>query len=456
MNLILGAGLAGISASYHIGHHKCLVLEKNPYCYGHIHSQIRDGFTWDEGPHVSFTKHDYVRDLFAKSVNEKFEEYPVRVVNYFQGQWIDHPAQSNLYQLADPLRTKCLDSFLASRATAGTAPCTNYQAWLEQAFGTVFANTFPAAYTRKYWTVEPAMLTTDWVGERIFLPKVEDVVVGAKKPLERQTHYITHVRYPTSGGFESFARSMASGMQVRCNAEVKQIDLLNKRVRLADNTTIEYSRLINTMPLPDFVMRCIGTPSNVLEAAKALSCTRLLIVNVTAPHPTQIDGNWFYIYDEDKYSTRINCTERLSPNNAPEGHTGIQVEVYSSKYKSLCVSPEDIARSVINELCEMGFLRPELLPNGMNDIKFFTHEVPWANVIFDHERRSALETIWQWLEEFGLKREKGDLDPTTDWDTAARTSGQIVMAGRFAQWKYFWTDDCVLRGRQMEEFSKAG
>jgi hypothetical protein len=103
----------------------------------------------------------------------------------------------------------------------------------------------------------------------------------------------------------------------------------------------------------------------------------------------------------------------------------------------------------------MGFLRPELLPNGINDIKFFTHEVPWANVIFDHERRNALETIWQWLVEFGLQREKGDLDPTTDWNTAARTSGQIVMAGRFAQWKYFWTDDCVLRGRQMEEFSKA-
>jgi nucleoside-diphosphate-sugar epimerase len=38
MNLILGSGLAGISASYHIWHHKCLVLEKNPHSFGHIHS----------------------------------------------------------------------------------------------------------------------------------------------------------------------------------------------------------------------------------------------------------------------------------------------------------------------------------------------------------------------------------------------------------------------------------
>jgi protoporphyrinogen oxidase len=416
---------------------------------------MRDGFTWDEGIHVSFTKHDYVRELFAESVNEELEEYPVRTVNYFQGQWIDHPAQSNLYQLADPLRTECLDSFLASRATAETKPCTNYQAWLEQAFGTVFANTFPAAYTRKYWTVEPAMLATDWVGERVFLPKVEDVVAGATKPLDRQTHYITHVRYPSRGGYKSFAKRMASGMQVRHNAEVSKIDLTQKLVTLADGTTFRYSRLINTIPLPDFVRFCSNVPYSVIEAADHPRCSQLLIVNVIAPHPTQIEGNWFYIYDEDKYSTRINCTERLSSYNAPDGHTAVQVEVYFSKYRPRTESREVIVRAVINELCEMGFLRPDLLENGQVDIDWFTHDVAWANVIFGHQRKAALDVIWQWLEKFGMEREPDDLLPSTDWGTATRPKGQIVMAGRFAQWKYFWTDDYVLRGRQMEEFSKA-
>jgi len=451
MNLVLGAGLAGISASYHIGHQKCMVLEKKPHSFGHVHSILRDGFTWDEGPHVSFTKHEYVRKLFAESVWEEYEEYPVRTVNYYQGQWIDHPAQSNLYQLADPLRTECLDSFLASRSNAGNASCANYKNWLEQAFGPVFASTFPAAYTRKYWTVEPELLTTDWVGERVFLPKVEEVVAGAKRPLERQTHYITHVRYPKKGGYESFVRKMASGMQVTHNAEVKQIDLTRKMVHLAKGTTIEYSRLINTIPLPEFIRRCTGVPSHVLEAAEALSCSRLLLVNVTAPHSTQIDGNWFYIYDEDKYSTRINCTECLSPWNAPEGHTGIQVEVYFSKYKSMSDSPEAIAKAVVDELCEMGFLRPELLQNGMNDIQAFTQEVPWANVIFDHPRRDSLNTIWTWLCGFGLEREAGDIEPTSDWGQAKSQRGSITMVGRFAQWKYFWTDDCVLRGRAIAD-----
>ncbi len=105
MNLILGAGLAGLSCSYHLGHENSLVLEKEGHAHGHIHTRFRDGFTWDEGPHVSFTKHEYVKELFAKNVGGHFDEYEVRTTNYFKGHWIDHPAQSNFYQIPEPLRS---------------------------------------------------------------------------------------------------------------------------------------------------------------------------------------------------------------------------------------------------------------------------------------------------------------------------------------------------------------
>jgi hypothetical protein len=60
-----------------------------------------------------------------------------------------------------------------------------------------------------------------------------------------------------------------------------------------------------------------------------------------------------------------------------------------------------------------------------------------------------MDVIWTWLESKGLTREEDDLHPLTDWDIKKSTStlGSIAMAGRFGQWKYFWTDDCVLRGK---------
>jgi UDP-galactopyranose mutase len=56
--LILGSGLAGLSCSHHTGHDRCLILDKNTHAFGHIHFETREGFTWDQGRHVSLTKHE--------------------------------------------------------------------------------------------------------------------------------------------------------------------------------------------------------------------------------------------------------------------------------------------------------------------------------------------------------------------------------------------------------------
>jgi hypothetical protein len=147
-----------------------------------------------------------------------------------------------------------------------------------------------------------------------------------------------------------------------------------------------------------------------------------------------------YVYDVDKFSTRINCTELLSPNNAPLNKTGIQVEVYFSKYKPKLEKDNDIAEKVIDELIEMGILM------GRDFIiELDTKWVQWANVIFDHNRRPALETILHYLEQFGLLRDEQDLEPMTDWNTFSYKSGGLQLMGRFAEWKYYWTDDCVMR-----------
>jgi protoporphyrinogen oxidase len=424
-----------------------MLLEKNGHAFGHIHSEIREGFTWDQGPHVSFTKHEYVRELFAKNVAGDYDEHEVTTANYFRGHWIAHPAQSNLYQVPEPLRGHCLESFLSSRETmpAHKEP-TDYQQWLERAFGKVFADTFPAAYTRKYWTVEPARMTTDWVGGRVFFPNQEDVLEGAQRKLDRQTHYVQKIRYPKKGGYESFARRMREGADIRFGTEVARIDLTGKQLWTTDGRRFTWTRLINTLPLPRFVALCGDLPAEVQEAVQALSCSSVLLVNAAAQHPTLRQEDWMYVYDEDKYSTRINCTEKLTQGNAPTDTTGVQVEVYSSRHRPLPGDPSQIQSVVLGELVEMGLLKEDA------EVRAHTKWCPWANVIFTHETRPALDVIWSWLETHGLARESDDLAPTTDWTSKASVPlGKLAMAGRFAQWKYFWTDDCVLRGAKLAD-----
>jgi protoporphyrinogen oxidase len=457
MNLIIGGGLAGLSCAYHLGHSQWTILEQRASLFGHAGSERVDGFTWDQGPHVSFTKHEYVRDLFARSVDGQFEEFPVRVANHYLGAWIDHPAQTSLHQVPEPLRSECLAAFLASRNIARESAPADYGEWLREAFGSVFASTFPAAYTRKYWTVEPEAMTTDWLGGRVLNPDVETVLAGACGPLPRSTHYISTVRYPLQGGYQSFARSMAAGVSVRYGARVSRIDLARRQLRLASGERLDYDSLVNTMPLPEFIDACEEVPLAVREAAEALCCTQLMLVNVGVPCASPRPEHWIYVYDEDLLSTRLSFTDKLSRGNAPgPGWSGVQAEVYASRYRPFADTPAVIGERVLDELVGMGVLPGEarsLVESGRGRVD--VRLAPWANVVFLHDTRSALETIWRWLERFGLVREADDTDPLTDWNAVASRRGAdlgeaaLCMAGRFGQWKYFWSDDCVLRGRHL-------
>jgi protoporphyrinogen oxidase len=447
---ILGAGIAGLSASYHFGHENCVIFERAAAAGGHTRSEHRFGFTFDQGPHVSFTKHAYVRDLFTRSTGGAFREFDVRTRNYFRGEWIDHPAQIHLWQVPEPLRTACYREMKVAIEAASAPPPQNYRQWLESAFGRTFAETFPEVYTRKYWVTEAQNLSTDWLGVRVLKPDIRQLELGLQVGTRQSAHSLQTVRYPAAGGFESFLTELSHGAEVLLGREIASIDLASRRLWFSDGETQTYERLLSTLPLNAFISRCQNVPNRVREAAEALDCTRLLLVNVCAPHPARIDGHWFYVYDSNKLSTRIHLSERLSPKNAPTDHTAVQVEVYFGRDRPYAGAANQIATRVTRELLEMGFVDEAAFSQGQ--VEVFWRWIPYANIVFSHDRRSALDCIFQWLEQFGLEREPDELNPATDWTSAAarmRAKGTVMLAGRFAQWKNFWTDDCILRGRQL-------
>ncbi len=446
--LIIGAGISGLSASYHIGHEKCLLLESKERAFGHCKSDIVNEFIWDQGPHVSFTKHDYVKNLFAKSVKDQFDEYDVNILNYANGCWVNHPVQSHLYQLSPALRVKCVDSLLGAitrREKEKDLQINNYHEWLYTNFGDFFSEKFPEVYTRKYWTVDAEEMTTAWVGNRIYLPSKEDVLASSEASLPSLKHYISKVRYPREGGYQSFMKSLLKNARIYYGSAVEKIDLDKKEVICNDGSRYKYGKLISTMPLPRFIGLCVQASDKIQSLANNLKCTKLLLVNVEVPHEMLIDANWIYVYDKDKYSTRIHYTNKLTSRNVPEGYCGIQVEVYASRDKPFNDAMDNIAKSVVDELVDMGLINKGAFEHG--DVNWWFKEIPYANIIFDQGREDALNSIFNWLCKLGLNREDTDLDSSTDWDKIKSVPlGDIIFSGRFGQWKYYWSDDCVLRG----------
>lgn len=422
---VLGSGITGLAVSYYHGHDRCVIYEADSHYGGHVYSEQQDGCVWDDGPHVSYTKNEYIQQLFSELVDGQFEEVQAEVVNYYRGHWIDHPTQSNLYQIPEPMRTECLNSFVESRVENAESqrPPANYEEWIHRAFGRVFADNFPAVYTRKYWTREPIDLGTDWVGKRVYYPRVEDVTRGATGPLGRSTYWVNRWRYPSKGGFFSYTHKLADGARIQYGKKLVRVNFGRRLLWFEDGTEARYDTLVSTIPLPILIACAEDAPADVREAARMLKATRLLLVRVAANHASVRKEPWLYVYDEDKISTRISIQENFSPHNAPHGKTALSVEVCGSDFKPLPTDRAAVVEQVQREMIEMGLLEGQQAVAGVS-----VRYCPWGQVIYDHNRRPALDRINTFLDRLG-----------------------VIRGGRYSQWGYMMTHDCVLRGKKVAE-----
>ncbi len=420
---IIGSGMAGFGAANAL-HERGLrgtIYEARPTLGGHTSTHYYDdGYTFDEGPHISFTEIARLQDLFAESVGQKYETLPAYVNNYWQGHWIKHPAQVNLHGLPEDLVIACIRDFITAQH-ASPGAINNYEDWLLASFGPTFASTFPMQYTRKYHTTEARNLTTDWLGPRLYQPKIEEVLRGAISPNSPDVHYVSHFRYPTHRGFVSYLDKFVPMADLKTGFKVIEIDPAEKQLTFANGEMRAFSEVVSSMPLPNLLKIIKGAPKDVVDAAQLLACSQVVLVNIGLKRPFVSDANWTYFYDDDICFARLSFPSNFSPNLTPQGCSSVQAEVYfSEKWKPLTGAPGDWIEPVIDGLIKCGLVKDRSEINHTSTIF-----APWANVIFDYDRPKAIETVHGYLDDVG-----------------------VGYCGRYGDWAYIWTDQSFISGER--------
>jgi len=416
---VLGGGFAGLAAAQRVREldGSATVFEKKNFLGGHAHSMARDGFTFDEGPHVSFTKIPEVKELLAKSIDHQHHEFASVVQNYFQGHWVKHPAQVNLHGLPPDLITRCVMDFLKVAADPPSQKPDCYADWLLAQYGETFAREFPFRYTRKYWAAEPEEMTTSWIGPRMYQPNIQEVIRGAVGAVEENKHYIKNFRYPEQSGFGAYTNALMSDAEYHMEYSVERIDPKNRTIEFQNGDRHQYERLISSLPLPELIPRIEGVPRNVLDAVDRLVCTSLAVVDVGVRRDAGFpDGHWLYFYDEDICFARANYPHLLARSNAPAGCGSIQVEVYYTKHRPLPY--QDVLNRAIEDMGRVGMLKPD------DDIILSqVRHVKYGNVMYNNERDRNLAVVESYLDDLG-----------------------IVRCGRYGLWNYHWTDQSITSG----------
>jgi protoporphyrinogen oxidase len=418
---VLGTGMAGFGAGYALESAGApfVCYDRNPYYGGHTRSlRYPSGFVFDEGGHISFTKHEHVRDILAKNVEGRFEERKLHIDNYWHGHRIVHPVQCNLRGLPTELVVSVIRDFIP---VCGTQPRTkgSYADWLVDTYGKTFAETFPIVYGRKYHTTTMDRLTTDWIGPRMYRPALEEVLRGAIGGEVSGAHYVDTFRYPSVGGYVSYLEAFAKRFAIRLDQGLTGLDPKGRVLRFSNGEAQPYDKVISSIPLPELIPLIDGAPDAVRAAAKTLAFTTGVLINLGIDRADLSDTAITYFYDEDVIFSRVNLPHMFSPHNAPPGCGTIQAEVYfSDKYKPLRIAPSELIEPVIADLRRCGFIRDTdtilLKDTTINR---------YANVIYDMDRAAALATVHGFLDDIG-----------------------VHYCGRYGNWDHAWTDQAFISG----------
>ncbi|MGN6703880.1 MAG: FAD-dependent oxidoreductase [Burkholderiaceae bacterium] len=475
--VIIGGGPTGLSAAYHLDA-DTLLLDRNPAIGGWCRSIEDKGFTFDYAGHIMFSNDPYVLELYKILLGDNLHGHNREAWVYSKGVHTRYPFQGALYGLPADVIRECIMGAIEARygatqpevAPAGACaanaqvptgdvkdevndevqdccadgtvslpkPSTSvaaedrtprtFEEFIYKVWGAGIAKHFAIPYNRKLWTVPLTEMETSWLGGRVPLPNLEEIIDGALQPVGKPMGPNARFGYPLKGGFQALMNGFLPHIRgtIESNAEVVEIVPQEKIVALADGRRFHYDQLISTMPLPELV-RIVGdhAPARVHEAAQGLRHISIRCVNLGIARENVTDKHWIY-YPEDTVFHRIFVQGNASPDCNPPGGFGLTCEISYSEHKPLPCDGQELIDRCVRDLIEVGLMTPEdkLITANLVDM-------PYAYVVYDHARAQNVETVKAWMAEHG-----------------------IVLSGRYSEWEYYNSDHAFLAGKKAAETVK--
>jgi len=420
--VVIGAGLAGVSAAYHLQEYSPILFERESSIGGLCRSFNQDGFTFDCTGHLIHLKNAYVKELVARLLPDAFNSHERFAAIYSQSTMTPYPFQANTFGLPAEVVKECVVGFVETLQAPPNGGPKNFHEWVLKTFGSGIAKHFMLPYNEKFWKQDLSTITADWVSWSIPKPSLDEVVNGALGLTNKGMGYNPRFIYPKTGGIECLPLALARPVRrVHLNETLESIDPKRKVVRMASGREEPYDSLITTLPLPETFRLLKDTPETLRYAASLLRAIGVFNINIGIDRPNVSDQHWIY-YPEGQYIfSRVGFPMNFSTAVAPAGTSSMYIEItYQPGQKP---NPEEAYARSIADLQRCGILRESdrILTRLDLDIKT-------AYIVFDEHRQTHLQSLIGYLE-----------------------SRDIHTAGRYGQWDYYSMEDSIRSGKTIAE-----
>jgi len=424
--IILGAGVAGLSAAWHLQKNnvECHVFEKESEVGGLCRSKTIDGFTFDYDGHPLHFKNPGMLEFVKNIMHGNLAEHKRSAWIYSHDTYIPYPFQANLYGLPLSVVKECLlglvDVIGCERSRERKKRQVNFSYWIKNTFGKGIAKHFFIPYNTKFWTMPLDKLSCDWLDGFIPVPSLEQVIAGSIQRSRRSFGYNCKFWYPKTGGINQLPLSLARGVKnIHLNCGITEIDPKNKTISTTQGSKEKFDYLISTAALPELPGVIKGVPRDKLKLFNKLKWNSILNFNLGVTNKNNFGQHWVYFPKTETPFFRVGFYHNFSSSIAPKNKGALYVEAAYSKNRP--IDRKDMVKMIVKELSRLDIIdsADNICVKDLNDIKY---GYPIYDMNYAHIRKGILD----YLASFG-----------------------VIGCGRYGSWRYFSMEDSICDGRQV-------
>jgi protoporphyrinogen oxidase len=222
--LVIGAGVSGLA--YAMCDTNALIVEAQSEIGGHARSFFEDGFTFDRGPHIIFSRDKEILELMLSSLGDNVHTCKRNNKVMIENVQFSYPIENSLLNFTPEVVFKILNEILI------IPPCTssNLLEWFYSNFGETLTNLYFKPYNEKIWKHNVSELSMSW-SDRIPKPSKTELLRGAiVSETEGYVHQLFY-QYPKFGGYDALAKSWGQRVglgRIKLDNKVTSIKQKNK------------------------------------------------------------------------------------------------------------------------------------------------------------------------------------------------------------------------------------
>lgn len=317
--LILGAGPAGLSFANRLrqnGEESFLILEKEAEAGGLCRSMEVDGAPLDiGGGHFLDVRRPVVNEfLFGFMPETEWDKYQRDSRISFDGGYINHPFEANIWQMASDKQ----EEYLASIAEAG-CNCREempkaFVDWIYWKLGKKIAEDYMLPYNEKMFGKNLNVLGTYW------LEKLPDVSYEeTKRSCEEKRAYGSqpgHAQfyYPKKYGYGELWLRMQEAVKdkIVLQACVSELIITEKKIVCVNGDTYAAENIVTTIPWMAF-HKITGMPKELQNGVAALKYSSVQIEYF--PENMDTEAQWIYYPEREKSYHRVLVRHNFCPGS---------------------------------------------------------------------------------------------------------------------------------------------